>query len=82
MSEQTGILDDYLPQDELAKLSNSMFTRAPLSGGAGSEIGPPVTWKGREPIYNLESIRTWLRSREQRMPRERQRDRRSEQKTA
>ena len=80
MSEQTGILDDYLPQDELAKQLDVHPRTVERWRRLG--IGPPVTWKGREPIYNLESIRTWLRSREQRMPRERQRDRRSEQKTA
>ena len=77
-SEQNGILDDYLRQDELAeqlKVHPRTIERWRLQG-----IGPPVTWKGREPIYNIDSTRAWLRSREQRMPRERRRDQQSTQR--
>src|SRR5262245_48948198 len=31
-------------------------------------IGPPVTYAGRKPIYNRQSKRRWLESREMKMP--------------
>jgi hypothetical protein len=69
MSSAPTILDDYLSRPKMAEqLGKSERT---LERWESLRIGPPVTRIGRELFYNIESAREWLRSREQRMPRER-----------
>jgi hypothetical protein len=66
-SEQRGLLDDYLSEEELAaQLRKNVRT---LQRWRKLRIGPPVTWNGRTPTYNVESARQWLRARETKMPR-------------
>ena len=67
--KKQNILADYLPHGELAAqldVHPRTLERWRVMG-----IGPPVTRIGREPYYNINTTRKWLRSREQKMPRER-----------
>ena len=70
-TKQNSVLSDYLTHDELAKQLDVHPRTIERWRAAG--VGPPVTRIGREPYYNIDTTREWLRSREQKMPRERQR---------
>ena len=63
------VLDGYLPRQALAEQLSK--TRRTLERWERLRIGPPVTRIGRQPFYSVESVRAWLRSREQPMVRER-----------
>lgn len=67
---KSGILSDYISDEELAE-ELRVHPRT-LKAWRAKGIGPPVTWIGKKPFSYLPSAREWLRSREQRMPRERQ----------
>ena len=68
MSE-LNILDGYISRSKLAEqLGKSEST---IVRWGVMQIGPPVTWIGREPYYKIDCVREWLRSREQQMPRKR-----------
>lgn len=67
-----NILSGYIARPKLAKqLRRSERT---LARWEDLRIGPPVTHVGCEPYYNVESVRAWLKSREQKMPRARTRN--------
>jgi hypothetical protein len=67
MSTDQNILSGYITRPKLAKqLRRSERT---LARWEDLRIGPPVTRVGCEPYYNAESIRAWLKSCEQKMPR-------------
>jgi hypothetical protein len=66
-----NILADYLPRPKLAK-QLGVSTRT-LDRWAALRTGPPVTYIGASPHYSTESVRSWLKSREQKMPRARPR---------
>jgi hypothetical protein len=69
MSSEPGILDGYISRPTLAKqLDKSERT---IERWGREQIGPPVTFIGKQPFYNLDSVREWLRSCEQRIPRKR-----------
>jgi hypothetical protein len=63
------ILDEHLPRPRLA--SELGVNERTLQRWAKLRIGPPVTWIGRRPFYSVDSVRAWLKSREQPMVRER-----------
>jgi hypothetical protein len=65
------ILEGYISRLELAKQLDKHVNT--LARWGALQIGPPVTRIGRQPFYDLDSVREWLRSREQKMPRERRR---------
>jgi hypothetical protein len=67
MSSEPSILADYISRPKLAEqLGKSIST---IDRWGREQIGPPVTWIGKQPFYNLDSVREWLRSREQKIPR-------------
>jgi hypothetical protein len=62
-----ALLKDYLGRDELAQeLRTSVRT---LDRWHTRRIGPPRTVIGRTVLYSIESVRSWLQSREQRQQR-------------
>jgi hypothetical protein len=66
-----NILSGYIARPKLAKqLRRSERT---LARWEDLRIGPPVTHVGVEPYYSTESVRAWLKSREQKLPRTRTR---------
>ena len=69
MSANENILSGYIARPKLAK-QLGLSTRT-LDRWAALRIGPPVTYIGRWPHYSTESVRAWLKSREQKMPRAR-----------
>jgi biotin operon repressor len=56
------ILDGFVSQAELAKQLDK--TRRTLQRWERLREGPPVVYIGRDPYYSVESVRTWIRSRE------------------
>jgi hypothetical protein len=64
MDAKTSLLDGYATEPELAReLKRSERT---LIRWRVMREGPPVTFVGRTPMYNLASAREWLRARERR----------------
>ncbi len=60
----SGLLDDYSEKSELAReLKKSSRT---LDRWEALRIGPPRVVIGRTVLYNRNSVREWLESREQR----------------
>jgi hypothetical protein len=58
----TNILEGFVPRPELArqvKKSERTLERLESKGE-----GPPVTYIGRTPYYNVERAREWLQTRE------------------
>jgi hypothetical protein len=72
MSPTENILADYVSRAALAlQLEKSERT---LARWEVLRIGPAVTKIGQQPYYRIETVRAWLRSREQQMPRTRARN--------
>jgi hypothetical protein len=69
MPSDEWVLSGYLNKDQLAQQLNK--TTRTIERWARQRIGPPVTRVGRKPFYSIESVRSWLKSREQPMVRER-----------
>ena len=60
MSQQ--ILDEYISRPQLAeRLGKSENT---LARWQREQIGPPITFIGRDPYYKIQSVQKWLRTRE------------------
>ena len=60
--ETSGVLDDYLTENELAvELDRSPRT---LARWRNIGVGPPVTKVGRDLLYRRGGVRDWLLSRE------------------
>lgn len=70
-TKRSAILSDYLSQNGLAKQLGVHERTVWKWRTAGR--GPPVTLIGQKPYYSIAGVRDWLRSREQKMPRERSR---------
>ncbi len=68
------LLSDYYTEDSLARALQ--VTVRTIRRWRKERTGPPVTRVGRRVIYSKDSVRAWLASREQPMPRERKRGRR------
>ena len=62
MNETGRLLDGYLTEPELA--AEFKKTRRAVQRWREEGIGPPYTRNGKTVIYNIESARTWLKSRE------------------
>jgi hypothetical protein len=61
------VLAGYLTKAELARqLDRNERT---LELWARQQIGPPITRIGKEPYYFVDSVRAWLRAKEEPMPR-------------
>jgi hypothetical protein len=67
MSTESKILDGYLSRPELAKQIGKHWRT--LERWGIEREGPPITWLGKQPFYKIASVRQWLESREQRIPR-------------
>jgi len=70
--DDQSLLADYLDRPTLAKKIKK--TPKTLERWESQRIGPPVTRLGRKPFYNINSFRSWLKSRETPMVRERKGD--------
>jgi hypothetical protein len=63
------LLADYLTQEQVAEqLSVTVRT---LQRWRARREGPPPTYFTRKPVYRIEGVRAWLKSRERPMIRER-----------
>jgi predicted DNA-binding transcriptional regulator AlpA len=66
-SKPNPVLEGYVSRPELAKLlgrdERTIYRWAQL------RRGPPLTRLGNTPLYSVEGVRAWLKSREQEMPR-------------
>jgi hypothetical protein len=61
------LLQGYVTESELARQFNR--THRTLIRWRVERTGPPCTYVGRTPMYNLESAMAWLKSRETRLVR-------------
>ena len=69
MPSEPNVLGDYLTRSQLAaQLGKSERT---IERWGLLQIGPPITWLGREPRYKITSVQEWLQSREERVSRRR-----------
>jgi transcriptional regulator with XRE-family HTH domain len=64
-----GLLLDYVSQAELAEQLG--ITVRTLARWRARREGPPPTFFTRKPVYRIEGVRAWLKSRERPMIRER-----------
>jgi hypothetical protein len=54
----TGLLDDYLSEDELA--AELKKTTRTVRNWARRKTGPPATYIGKTPYYRRETVRAWI----------------------
>jgi hypothetical protein len=69
MSSTENVLADYLSRAELATQLGK--TERTLARWAELRVGPPITNIGRQPRYQIDSVRAWLKAQERPMPRSR-----------
>jgi hypothetical protein len=64
---EVNVFDGYITRSDLAAQLNK--SERTLERWGILQIGPPITWLGRQPVYKVDSVREWLKSCEQNLPR-------------